>query len=143
MSIETVKAAAEFYLGELKVILLPLQEEWVESHNRYWQGRQNPQELPHDGVNGTVDPDLARPPMPSWEDFGVNLPVSSPFSVRCDEFVCEGCHLGHDEDATGFFVLVLFTWGSNPGMRWTKRSKHEDGAWTDEDWVSEQIGPIE
>ncbi|MBG94869.1 MAG: hypothetical protein CL793_06410 [Chloroflexi bacterium] len=142
MSIETVKASAEIQLEALKVTLLPLQEEWAESHTRYWQGRQNPQELPRNGVSGTVDPDLARRPMPSWEDFGVTLPDSIPYSVRCDEFVCEGCHLGHDDLVTGFFVLVLFTWGSNPEIRWIKRSKYEGGAWTDEDWVSEQMGPI-
>ena len=142
MSIETVKAAAEIQLESLKTTLLPLQNDWIQTNDKFWQGRQNPQELPHDGINGTIDPDLSRPPMPSWEDFGVSLPISIPYSVRCDEFVCEECGLDHDHEAAGFFVLVLFTWGSSPEMKWTKRSKHEDGAWIDEDWVSEQIGPI-
>lgn len=143
MTIEQVKSAAEVELESLKVALLPLQQDWKENHSKYWQGLQNPQTLPKDGVDGSVDPDLARPPLPSWDDFGVTeLPVSIPYSVRCDEYVCEECGSDHDHDVVGFFVLVLFVWGTNPEVRWTKRSKREDGEWVDEDWTSEQIGPF-
>ena len=136
MTIETVKAAAELQLESLKTNLLPRQNTWVETHDKFWQGLQNPPDLPLDGTNGTVDPDLARPPLPSWEDFGITLPVSIPYSVRCDEYV------NRDAGTVGFYVLVLFLWGSDPEVRWTNRSRREGGEWVDEGWTSEQIGPF-
>ena len=142
MTIEQVKSAAEAELESLKGALLPLQNTWIEVHNKYWQGVQNPSNIPRDGANGTVDPDLARPPLPSWDDFGITLPSSIPYSVRCDEYVCTGCDTDHSSDTVGFYAVVLFLWGSDPEVWWTNRSRREGGEWADEGWTSEQIGPF-
>lgn len=134
MTIDEVQVAAEAGLDALKASLPSLQNLWVETNDRCWQGVQNPSVLPADGDTGSVDPDLARSPLPSWSEFGVTFSGDHPFSVRCDEFV--------SGDAIGFHAVVVFQWGSDPVVIWSKKSRWEDGDWVDEDWGQLEMGPI-
>jgi hypothetical protein len=124
MTLEQIKSEAELFLSSMMDQIEPLQETYLSSVGKYWQGLGTPNPSPEDGAIGTPDPDVAREGLPSWSSFGVTLPSSAPFAIRVDE---EKWPSG----ARAYVAVTYFGW--DDGV-WTGSNRFKGGSWEGFSW---------
>ena len=130
MTLQEIKDSAEAFIEGKKSVILPLQQAWIDTHDKFWQGLRTPTILPQDGAELPTDQTLARYPMPSWFSFGLTLPSVSPFSISCDEIVSHDC----DDDCrqVSFSLATRFVFDNT---LYARRSNWcEESGWVDYPW---------
>jgi len=130
MTIQEIKDSAEAFIEGKKSVILPLQQAWIDTHDKFWQGLRTPTILPQDGAELPTDENLARYPMPSWIGFGITLPSVSCFSIGCDETVNHDCVSGCESFSFSLWGRFIYS-----DVTYCKRSNwcEEDG-WVDYPW---------
>jgi virulence-associated protein VagC len=128
MTLQEIKDSVEVFIEGKKSVILPLQQAWSDTHEKFWQGLRTPTIIPEDGAQLPTDQTLARYPLPSWFSFGITLPTLSHFSVSCDERV--------DSDCCSFSLVCRFRFGD---VGYSKQSSWCEGdGWVDVDWEMQE-----
>jgi hypothetical protein len=130
MTLEQIKTEAELFLSSMQDQIEPLQDTYLSSVGKYWQGYGTANPPPEDGSIENPDPNAAIAGLPSWSSFGASLPSSAPFAVRVDEEKWP--------DGTRAFVCVTY-FGWDGGL-WTGSNRFKGGAWEGLQWVYFKMG---